>query len=288
MLVKLENEELTVLLNTKGAELTSVKDNKEHEYIWQADSKFWGRHAPVLFPIIGRLKDDFYLLHGNKYSMGQHGFARDNEFEVLEKNDNSVLFKLSENDETMSMYPYKFSLQIKYTLSNKTLSVDYIVKNNDTKLMYYSIGAHPAFNLSYNMENYKITINDGGSYKHIPLNKSLSDFEDTDELNANEPIRLNREFFKDDAKIIDTSDNSINSFVLSNDKDNHKIKVNAFNCKYTGIWSTYPKDGSFVCIEPWWGIADTTSHNHEINTKVGINELMPTKSNDYNLNIEFI
>ncbi|KRM67891.1 aldose 1-epimerase family protein [Apilactobacillus ozensis] len=289
MLVKLENEYLTVLLNTKGAELSSVKNNKtSHEYIWQADANFWGRHAPVLFPIVGRLKDDFYYLDGKKYSMGQHGFARDNDFNIIDQDTNHITFELTENDETLAMYPYEFSLQITYILKAEELKVEYNIRNDDSKEMYYAIGAHPAFNLTESIDNYSIKINNGGKYNHIPLNNSLSDFNDIDELDANVPLRLSREFFKDDAQIIDTNGNDQTSFSLFNEKSDFRVNVNAYNCKYAGIWSTYPKDGSFVCIEPWWGIADNTNHNHEIKNKTGINALMPSKNSEYRLDIQFL
>lgn len=147
-MIKLENEVLLVEMKTAGAELTRIfhKDTGL-EYLWNADSKFWGRHSPVLFPTVGRLVEDTYLVDGKPYHLGQHGFARDRDFQVIEQTEKSVRFELDADEDSLAVYPYKFKLSIIYTIEKNTVAVSYEVENTDNKRIYFSIGAHPAFNL---------------------------------------------------------------------------------------------------------------------------------------------
>src|SRR5690606_37404394 len=143
----LQNSELKVTVQSKGAELTSIIAKKNNlEYLWQADPAYWNRHAPILFPIVGRLKDNKYSYEGQEFELSQHGFARDLEFTVQQNDDTSLQCVLEYQTATYGKYPFKFNLEISYVLDAATISVIYKVKNTDQKEIYFSIGAHPAFN----------------------------------------------------------------------------------------------------------------------------------------------
>lgn len=148
-MITLKNQYLTVTINEFGAELTSVQENDaDHiEYIWQADPNYWKRHAPVLFPIVGRLKDNQYQYNNQTYEMTQHGFARDNFFEVKNQDESSVDLELTDSPETLKKYPFKFRLVISYKLTGHALKVSLSVFNPNTDELLFSIGAHPGFNV---------------------------------------------------------------------------------------------------------------------------------------------
>src|SRR5438034_846131 len=116
MPVVLTSQKLSVLINPFGAEVQSVKNKNGVEFIWQADKTIWARHTPVLFPIVGKLKDDTFIFEEKKYHLPQHGFARDTEFELVSSNDFSCVFRLSSNDDTKKIYPFAFAFEIKYQL----------------------------------------------------------------------------------------------------------------------------------------------------------------------------
>ena len=137
----------------EGAELTSVKLNGK-EMLHQGE--FWNRHAPILFPIVGRLKNDETIINGKTYKMGQHGFARDMEFEELEKNERGHKYVLESNSKTLEKFPFEFSLYVTYLIEDNTLITKYNVVNKDKKEMIFGIGAHPAFICDYSSGNYKI------------------------------------------------------------------------------------------------------------------------------------
>ena len=143
---QLKNEDVVVTIDTFGAEMTSIKDKNMKEYMWCGDKKYWGRHSPVLFPIVGRLKDDKYTYEGKEYNMRQHGFARDMEFRCTKHTDSEVWFELEANEDTLEKYPFNFKLEIGYKLVNNNIKIIWKVTSMEKEnAMYFSIGAHPAF-----------------------------------------------------------------------------------------------------------------------------------------------
>ncbi len=144
---QIQNNLLSIKVNSFGAELCSVFSKEtDIEYIWQADKTIWARHAPNLFPIVGKLKEGEFLYESHAYKLSQHGFARDNEFICIEQTENHLLFELTESEQTLQHYPFHFSFQIGYKLIGNKLETSYSVFNTDTNDLYFSVGAHPAFN----------------------------------------------------------------------------------------------------------------------------------------------
>ncbi|KRK49354.1 aldose 1-epimerase family protein [Secundilactobacillus kimchicus] len=280
-MIELNNADLKVQINPDGAELSSVKEQSENlEYMWQADPKFWGRHAPVLFPIVGRLKDDHYTVAGQSYKMTQHGFARDQTFKVVSHDATSAIFELVADDVTKAMYPFDFKLQLRYTLEGHMLTVTYHVENPDAEAMLpFSIGGHPAFNVPLGaneggFEDYQITVAPKKTYPQIPLVGPYNDAQHEKELNLTTPLQLDHDLFDQDALILDL--NQVETTVmLSSTLNDHGVALTLAQAPYVGIWSPYPKQAPFVCIEPWWGIADNLTADGELTHKQAIQQLAP-------------
>ncbi|MBC2013629.1 aldose 1-epimerase family protein [Listeria marthii] len=277
-MIKLENELLLVEMKTAGAELTRIfRKDTGLEYLWNADSKFWGRHSPVLFPTVGRLVEDTYLVDGKPYHLGQHGFARDRDFKVMEQTENSVRFELDSDEDSLAIYPYKFKLSIIYTIEKDSVAVSYEVENRDDKRIYFSIGAHPAFNLPLTegtaFEDYYLdfgteenleTLCLEGPYRSGVIEKVTS-----------EPARylpLSYDLFKNDALIFEALKQK--EVTIKSDKTPHFVKVSFPEFPFVGIWTA--KAGTpFLCIEPWYGIADGAGKSVELRDKAGIEHLEP-------------
>jgi len=152
----IKNTFLTATINSFGAELCSLKNNENKEYIWEGNLDFWGKHSPILFPIVGTLKNNSYQYNETEYHLSRHGFAREMDFEIVNQRENSVTFSIQSSEETLKVYPFLFELQIIYTLDKNRLHIEYKVMNNGKIKMPFSIGAHPAFALPGNFENYNI------------------------------------------------------------------------------------------------------------------------------------
>ncbi len=268
----LQNQKLSIKINPEGAELVSIFNNENQtEYMWKADPKFWGKSSPVLFPIVGALKDNIYRFDGQVYTLPRHGFARDKEFVVEKMEENSVTFLLTYNENTLKIYPFKFEFRLIYVLQDNTLTVTYFVKNIGENKMYFSVGGHPAFaiplaeNTAY--EKYYLAFNKTETFKRWGLTQEgLIETQPFDFLIDTDKINLSKELFYDDAIVFKNLEST--SVILKSDKTNHQLKFDFEGFPYLGIWAA--KDADFVCIEPWCGIADSANHNQELSEKEGI------------------
>jgi len=293
--VTLENNYLTVKIGKQGAEMHSVVDSVTgYEFMWQADKKYWGRHAPVLFPIVGRLKNDQYEYDGQTYEMTQHGFARDSEFDVEDVTANAVIFSLKATEETLDVYPFDFELYITYLLHEDNVTVTYEVVNPSTsEVMYYSIGGHPAFNVlqqtneggDEKFDQAAFELEPHTKYPHIPLSDdALLKLDERSQREAKaEP--LTHETFKDDALVYQIDEQT--EMVLTDHANQVVIRLKPHRMNYVGVWSPYPKRAGFVCLEPWAGVADSTDATGKYDEKYGINELDPDEKMTHEYTIQF-
>lgn len=275
-MVKIENEFLSAEINLHGAELSSLKNKEDGtEYMWQADPAVWARHAPVLFPIVGALKDDQYRYGGKTYHMTRHGFARDLDFTVAEQKADQVSLVLTDNEVTHAKYPFAFKLTLTYTLDGRKLKVGYKVENPAKETMYFSIGAHPAFRMPLTadtkFEDYHLQFDPAEDRERVGLVGKYADFSKGKTVSEND-TQLSREMFKDDALIYVLNGEPTN-ISLRSENGKHGVTVSVKDAPYVGIWSNYPKPGDFCCIEPWWGVADGPDSDGDFTKKRGIHEL---------------
>ena len=268
---EIKNEYIKAKIKSFGAELNSLqKIDDSLEYIWQGDKEFWARHSPILFPIVGRLKNDSYFYKNQKYNMSQHGFARDKEFEIVEKKDDFIEFKLSSDEKTLKIYPFSFELYLSYKLERNSLIVSYKVINKSDEKMLFSIGAHPAFNWSLEKdlkkEDYFLEFEINNSKRYF-LNELGLVFDSIDLKFEDKKLFLNEELFKNDALVF--NDLNIKNLTFKNIRNENFIKLNFENFAYLGIWSK-PSGSPFLCIEPWFGVADEENTSQNFEDKKGI------------------
>lgn len=274
-LYHLSNEHLSVSISDKGAELQSIVHNGTgFEYMWSGNPDFWAKKSPVLFPIVGGLKNNTYQYKGNNYVLGRHGFARERVFTVINQSANSILFSLASDTESLLVYPFQFIFQIGYQLDKNSIQVSYHIENTDTKELYFSVGAHPAFAVPFVtdtvFEDYYLQFSQPEHTGIWPLSpeglikeKAIPFFENQDKMG------LQKSLFYGDALVF-KSLRSDSISILSH-KHTHGIKVYYQQFPYMGIWSA--KDANFVCIEPWCGIADHVNTSGKIEEKEGIHSL---------------
>jgi galactose mutarotase-like enzyme len=272
----LENTDLLVTLQAKGAELTRIYHKGNGlEYLWDAAPEVWGKHAPVLFPVVGALKDGKYRYMGTEYALPRHGFARDHDFAVVEQTPTSIRFLLESSEATTESYPFAFRFFITYTLSLNRLSVNYEVENPHlSESLLFSVGGHPAFrlplepNLQY--EDYSLYFNEPETAGRWPISgEGLIDTQPQELLrNANE-LPLSKALFAHDALVLKNlrSDN----VQLKCNVSPHGLRFHFGGFPYLGLWAAPGAD--FLCIEPWCGIADSVAHNGDLEEKEGIIKL---------------
>ncbi len=277
----LENDYLKVTFRNKSAEMISIiKKETGVEYLWNGDAKYWGWSSPVLFPFVGSLRDKTYTYEGNQYHLNQHGFARQQEFDFISQTEDEIWFELNSNEVTRENYPFEFKLACGYKISGNTIKVLWRVTNTDNKVLYFSIGAHPAFmcpldgkgeqtdyymgfdtdkpELMYRLIDQSVACVDPKEYA-LPLEDGMHKVEATQ--------------FDLDALIIEHHQ-AHKMFLAGPDKVPY-LTVD-FDAPLFGVWSPTKKNAPFICIEPWYGRSDSTEFNgvlqereYEMSAQVG-------------------
>lgn len=256
----LENDILKVTVNHFGAELSSmVKKDTGVEYMWNADEQFWKRSAPVLFPIVGSLKNKEFQYNGKAYPMGQHGFARDMEFSLVSNDGTEAWFSLSSDESTFEKYPFAFSLEIGYCLSGSTLTVIWKVVNEDKKTMYFSIGGHPAFmcplNGEGNQTDYFLQFDTDKDLTYSKLSENGLVYKRDNVLATNGgTMQITEHLFDEDALVVEGGQAHVVSLCKPDKTPYLTVK---FDAPLFGLWSPAKKNAPFVCIEPWYGRCDS-------------------------------
>ena len=271
----IENDQLKVAIQSKGAELQSiVQKGTGLEYLWGADPAFWPKKSPVLFPIVGALKENTFYYKGRPYHLPRHGFARDKAFEVTAQQPQAVTFSISSDDTTLQQYPFPFRLLLTYTLQEDFLQVTYTVQNTGEDVMYFSIGGHPAFKLPLAAgtayEDYELRFRQAEKAGRWPVTKEgLIGTAPLPLLNNTQVLPLTKELFRQDALVL--KDLQSDAVTLASAKTKHGLDFYFQGFPYLGLWAAPGAD--FVCIEPWCGIADSVNSTQQLIEKEGIQSL---------------
>ncbi len=267
----LSNNKISIQVNPKGAELNSLFNKETNlEYLWNAGAE-WPKKSPVLFPIVGGLKNNTYTYNGKEYTLPRHGFARDMNFNLIGQTGNSLTFSLKSNEETLKVYPFAFTFMVRYTLHDTMLEITFIVQNTGAENMYASVGAHPAFKVPLvegtTYEDYYLQFNKVENAARWPLSaQGLIEEKPVSYLDNTDVLPLKKDLFTADAVVF--KDLLSTSITLKSNKTPHGLKVRFGGFPYMGLWST--KQADFVCIEPWCGIADSVNADGQLENKEAI------------------
>ena len=275
----IENNFLKVTVKDKGAELTSLFNKETNtEILWQGNPDFWAGQAPILFPIVGELKDGYHIHEGKKYEMHRHGFVRkSSNWNIEIKNDTTIECTFKSTPETIAIFPFSFDLKVRYHLDKKELSITHYVVNTGTINMPVSIGGHPAFNCPLNdkttLEDYYLKFEKTeNAKKHLLNDKSLLSKKTEDCLQNTNKLQLSETIFNNDALIFkDLKSEKISLCGPAGEI----LSVSYPYFPFMGIWSK-PK-APYVCIEPWIGHADTANSDHNLFNKEGSITLKPNQ-----------
>ena len=311
MIYTLRNSEMEVQVSSKGGELVSMKDADQTEYIWIGDATYWKRHAPQLFPCIGRLTNNQYRMDGALHEMGQHGFLRDYELTKVESEEQagaetvrdaagqagakaetvtSLHLQLQSDTSTRQLYDRDWTVDIFYSLCGKTLSVRFQVRNCDTRTMRFGYGIHPGFNVPLNpalrFEDYRLDFHEVSTPKQMELTEryTISGAMHDYALAEGRYLPLQHSLFDHDAIILKDMPHTV---TLGSQKDEKKVTVTFPDMPYLGIWHAPETDAPFVCIEPWSSLPSTDGVVDEFETKPDFITVEPeqTYTNNWSISI---
>jgi galactose mutarotase-like enzyme len=279
----IRSDSFTVRTNPIGAELSNLISVKtQREYIWQGDPAWWGSRAPVLFPILCSMRDDSYTYEGKGYHMPKHGFVRKAPFSLEKTAPNQIVCEYADNAETRVMYPFAFTFRVIFTVEGNTLHTTYHTVNRGGDTMYFSVGAHEAFNCPWeageNFEDYYLEFDTDGDYNsEIILPGGLLDGKTYPVIRNGRILPLKHELFNNDALVFRHVPSR--RVFLKSKKSAPVVEVDYQNAPHLGIWQ---KPGApYICIEPWCGLPDEASHNGKIEEKYGIIALPAGKEHEW-------
>jgi len=271
-MITIENDVLKVTIHPHGAELRSIFSKQTGlDYLWNGDPRYWPRTSPVLFPIVGQLRQNTYRFDGHTYHLPRHGFARDKMFTCTSQNSTSAVFSLYSDDETMKVYPFPFRLDITYDIHANRLSVTYTVANTGTGNMYFSIGGHPAFRLplqaTADYDDYFFEFEQPEHAQRWMISRDgLIEPVTTPVLTGEKILPITRDLFLNDALVFKHLNSD--AVEIKTKRSEHGLAFSFPHFPYLGLWAAPHAD--FVCIEPWCGIADSTTWGGDLVTKEGI------------------
>lgn len=272
MVHHLQSEQYQVAVQDTGAELTSFRNLASGlEYVWTADPAVWPRHAPVLFPIVGKLPEGKYSYQGKTYALPQHGFARDENFDLLAQGPDYLRFALDSSAKTRSVYPFDFRLETTYTLQGNSLETAYLVKNSGQVDMYFSLGGHPGFNCPLlpgeHFEDYYLEFEKPETVSRYLLDEGLQNGRRQPVLFGQQRLPLRYELFEQDAIVLKELESQ--KISLRSPGHAHGLDFEFAGYPYFGIWTKGP-GAPFICLEPWHGIAGRVGDSGELQEKEGL------------------
>ena len=274
---------MTYVISSLGAELISAKDTTGTEFIWQADPEIWSDHAPLLFPVCGRIRDSKYLHDGKWYEMGIHGFLRYMEFDVTEHTDTTLTLCAKSNEETLAAYPFDFSFTATYKTENSKLKCTYTVKNSGNTPMPYAFGLHPGFNIFAEVGDYKVIFDRENFGRRLKVAEGL----DT----VITPIHLDRGVLPLDEEEIYRIDTIVLKYPgttarMVSDKAHHEVSLEfSEDLGFFCIWKAANHGAKYLCLEPWTATPSYTDGKEVFKTRQDIISLAPGESNEYYMNI---
>jgi galactose mutarotase-like enzyme len=278
---RISNGLIEASVSPHGAELQALCVRGQDNLIWRKDDRIWNRFCPILFPIVGRLLKDEYTYQGKAYAMRQHGFARDQSFQLVDQSPNSLTLSLTDSEITREQYPFAFELRVTYTLTNHSLEIKHDVFNPGSEDLLFSLGGHPGFHLEGSLNEYCLDF--GGDFKvkqHLITGNYYNGA--TQDLNLNRRFKISDELFASDAIVIKSP--PFQSIGFSKNDGTPLLTLRCEDWSAVGLWT---KPGApFFCIEPWWGWADSLDSDGTLEQKEGIVRLAPLQQRAFSYSLE--
>lgn len=269
--VVLRNGHFSARIAKMGAEIKSLQEEATGtEYIWCANPDVWNGSAPILFPIVGGLKQDTYRIDGQSYSLPAHGCVRKKEWSLVASSGDSATFETTSGPDTRDIYPYEFVLRATFDLRLTGLSVTYEVLNESDGEMLFSIGSHPAFNLPFaggEIEDYHFHFSEAEDMKRYFFDDGMILTKSAPIFNNSRNINLSRTLF-DEGPIIFKRPKS-KAVTIMNGLNPKRIRLSTDGMPFLALWSK-PDAAPFVCIEPWFGVPDVVTTNQDFRVKEGV------------------
>lgn len=289
--IKLKFGNTTAEIAQRGAEMISFKGTDGREVIWQADPSVWASHAPVLFPVIGRVKDGFAIINGVSYPMARHGFCRDATFAIAKAGDDFVDLELTPTDAMREMYPFDFVFHVVYTLFENGFRTDFVVENKSDMPMPFCVGGHPAFIVPMEKDasftDYQLIFPHKEAGRSLLVPDGYVDGEEIIPLENGTTLKLNHDWF-DEKDTLVFADMKSRSAELVHKCSGKGLRISYPKMEVLAIWSKPHTHGDYVCLEPWHGTPAFADESGRFEDKPYATVLAPGRSHQCGYQVELI
>lgn len=293
MIITLRNHVFTAQIDSLGAQLISLKDSAGKEYIWQRDPSYWPNCSPLLFPTVGNCRNGKTRIGGQWYEIPKHGFCKVTDFSAKQVSDSCAVFSIHETEQTLAVYPFRFTLSLTYTVTDDGLHMDYAVENTDSKPICYQLGAHPGFNCplydgerfeDYVLEFEKEETADSMVYDigHLQFDANRR----KPGLDHSRILPLRYESFVDDALFFDGI--ASRKVALKNPSTGKGVEIDYRDFETVAFWTAMPAKGPFLCVEPWNGSAIRSDEDDELENRHFIQTAAVGETRRYHLGIRIL
>lgn len=293
MRFELSYKNLRAAAESLGGELVSLVDQTDTEYIWGGEAPFWHGRNPVLFPVVGKLRDDRITVNGKSYGMKQHGFARRSEFTVVEQAQDHIVFELRENEQTLTQYPFPFILQVRHQLTEQGFSTTYRVENTGTETLPFCIGAHTAFRCPLRedeqFEEYQIVFDQPEEASTMLYNEQKAV-----RHTAREALLDHQDRFSLDYAVFARLDTIMLEGLrsagvsLRNEKSGRGVRMEFPGFPMIAFWTQGVQKAPFICLEPWHGCADVENEDGTLQGKRHCICLQPGESKELTYTVSIL
>ena len=281
MVYTIENDHLTLSVDSLGAQIMHICSRDGREYLWQGDPAYWSDRAPTLFPFIGRLTRDSYQYQGTVYPMGIHGFAAGQDFTCRVQEKDRLVLELTDNEQTRNQYPFAFSLEIGFQLMGSQVQISYAVKNRSRQVMPFGIGGHPGFRVPLDdgedFTDYVVEFAGGCQPDRIGFTPQvyLSGQDEAYPLEEGKYLPLCHDLFDQDAIILKNMSREV---TLGSKVSSHGVTVSYPEMSYLGLWHWPETDAPYLCIEPWRSLPARQDVVEDFGCKSDLIHLLPGKT----------
>lgn len=291
MLISIKNDKFSAMVDTAGAQLISLKRNDDFQLLWQGDPKYWSENAPVLFPIVGALRNGMAKIGGEWYRMPMHGFAKDSEFTACDGGPDTVTLTLTSNGTTKALYPFDFEFKVSYTCTDRGFETKFTVRNMGKGAMPFVVGGHPGFNLPLwegdTFEDYDLEfeVNEDQSCPCVDLEQCLIDNSRSKyHLKDQRSIPLTHELFAEDALIFENFKSK--TVKLISRKSGHGLCMDISQFPMLGVWSS-SNNGPYIALEPWVGCGTMVSEGDDLEKKKNMVFLGENETRSYAFSVSY-
>lgn len=281
MLITIENEKLSLTVNTLGAQMMNLVWQGE-EYLWQGDPKYWNKRAPILFPFVGRLTDKQYTVFGERYNMGNHGFASVSEFHTTRVEKDELVLVMESNNQTLTQYPFAFRFAVTYRLNGNTVDITYTVENRSDRTMPFGVGGHPGFGIPHaqneSIADYYLEFSQTCLPDKICLSNTgfITGHDVLCPLDDGRVLPLDASLFTDNTVLLK---NMAKAVTLKSRKSEYSVTVSYPDLPYLGLWPWPNATGApYICIEPWSSVPARQDVLEDLNCKSDMIALAPNKT----------